>query len=89
MGVLFYDFDGNAFGYEEIHNVLAEVGVSDCETLFVHSDVVFGRPGEAFNKKNYLTTLWEILESFNVKHIIVPTFTYSFCNNENYLWIRI
>ena len=84
MKELFIDQDGQAYGIKEIRNVLLEIGADDCDILFVHSDVMFGKPGRDFKRKQYLATIDDILLSLGVKHIIVPAFTYSFCNHEDY-----
>lgn len=81
---LFIDEEGKAYGEEDIRNALLAVGAAECEGLFIHSDVMFGRPGRNFKRKEYLKILYEILNSIGVKNIIVPTFTYSFCNGEEY-----
>lgn len=84
MNGLFFDSDNRLYSAENIKEALLNVGASDCETLFIHSDVMFGRPAEGFKRKEYLGTLYEIVAGLNIKNIIVPTFTYSFCNNEDY-----
>lgn len=84
MDKLFYDENDKVYTAEDIRNILLRIGAADCETLFIHSDVMFGRPAEGFKRKDYLSTLYEILLSLKVKSIIVPTFTYSFPNGEKY-----
>ena len=84
MNGLFYDSDNRLFSAEEIKKALLNVGASDCETLFIHSDVMFGRPAEGFKRREYLGTLYDLVSGLGIKNIIVPTFTYSFCNNEDY-----
>ena len=83
MEKLFYDADNRLYTAEDIRRTLMEIGAADCEALFIHSDVMFGRPAEGFRKKEYLNTLYEILNTLNV-NLIIPTFTYSFPNNEEY-----
>ena len=84
MSVLFVDVEGKAYDEEKIRQVLMAIGAADCETLFIHSDVLFGMPGEGFRRKEYLRILYEIVASLGVSNIVVPTFTYSFCNNEDF-----
>lgn len=84
MDTLFLDADGRHYSAEDIKLTLLDTGAADCETLFIHADVMFGRPPAGFRKKAYLSTLYDIVESLGVKHLIVPTFTYSFCNGEDY-----
>lgn len=81
---LFYDSNNRLFTNEDIKHALLSVGAKDCEALFIHSDVMFGKPVEGFKRREYLNTLYEIIGSLGVKNLIIPTFTYSFCNSEDY-----
>ena len=84
MEKIFYDEDNKLYTSQEIKQILVNIGASDCETLFIHSDVMFGRPAEGFKKKEYLQTLYDIIADIGVRNVVVPTFTYSFPNNEDY-----
>lgn len=84
MDALFIDENDKVYYPEDIYQSLKRVGADDCESLFIHSDIMFGSPVDGFSKKAYISILVEILESLGVKNIIVPTFTYSFCNGEDY-----
>lgn len=84
MTSLFFGKDGKAYGAEEVRKALLQIGADDCETLFIHSDVIFGTAPHDFDRKEYLGTLYEVIESLGVGNVIVPTFTYSFCNHEEY-----
>ncbi len=84
MEQLFYDADHRLYTAEDIRNALIQIGASDCTTLFVHSDVMFGTPAEGFRKRAYLDTLYEIIRSLGVRNLVIPAFTYSFCNGEAY-----
>lgn len=84
MEKLFYDSDNTLYTVYDIKKTLKDVGADECETLFIHSDIMFGKPAEGFRKKEYISGLFSVLCELKVKNIIVPTFTYSFCNNEIY-----
>lgn len=84
MSELFVDESGKCYGEEDVRDALLSVGAHDCEALFIHSDIMFGRPGRDFKRKTYLNMLYEVLSSIGVKHLIVPVFTYSFCNREDF-----
>lgn len=84
MGYLFEDQCGKQYGMEDVYQTLKEVGAEDCETLFLHSDVMFGKVGKGFSRTEYLQSLYDILKEIHVKYLIVPTFTYSFCNKEDF-----
>ena len=84
MEKLFYDADNRLWDVVDIERTLYETGAADCEALFIHSDVMFGRPAEGFRKRDYLSTLWAVISGLGMKSLIVPTFTYSFPNGEDY-----
>lgn len=84
MDTLFIDKNGRGYHAEDVHVALREIGAGDCETLFIHSELMFGRAPEDFNRKEYLSILYETIKEVGAKNIIVPTFTYSFCNQEEY-----
>ena len=84
MDTLFIDKNGKHYMAEDIYRALKEIGADDCESLFIHSDIMFGSTLAGFKRKEYLNTLYEVLNDLKVKNIIVPTFTYSFCNGETY-----
>lgn len=83
MGVLFFDRNDKEYDAETVLKALREIGAHDCDALFIHSDIMFGRMPAGFRRNDYLASLTEILESLGPK-LIVPTFTYSFCNGEDY-----
>ncbi len=84
MNTLFIDADNKCNSADDIRGKLLEIGAADCKTLFIHSDVMFGRPPLGFRKADYLGNLYEVLASLDVENLIFPTFTYSFCNGETY-----
>ena len=84
MNNLFYDAENKLYTIDDIKKSLVETGAAECETLFIHSDIMFGRPAEGFKRKEYIQSLYEVIEGLGVRYLIVPTFTYSFCNNESY-----
>lgn len=84
MHVLFHDAGGNAISSEDIFNALKLVGADDCETLFIHSDIMFGTLKTGIRRKELLNAIHEQVACLGVKNIIIPTFTYSFPNNEVY-----
>lgn len=84
MTELFFDTKGTAFSVDDLHESLLQVGAADCETLFIHSDIMFGTPAKGFRRTELLETLYQAIVSLNVPNVIIPAFTYSFCNHEDY-----
>ncbi|MBR1579803.1 MAG: AAC(3) family N-acetyltransferase [Selenomonadaceae bacterium] len=79
---LFTDVDGHEFSADDIYQALLSIGADDCQTLFLHSDIMFGTPAKGFRRREYLAALCNAIDRLGVKYLITPTFTYSFCNNE-------
>lgn len=84
MDVLFIDQSGRSYNAEDVYSALKEVGANECEALFIHSDIMFGKTAPGFNRKEYLNILYDIFCDLKIKYLIAPTFTYSFCNHEDY-----
>lgn len=74
----------HAYDGDSVLATLKNVGANECENLFIHSDIMFGPVPKDFKRKEYLRILFEVLNDLKVKNIIVPTFSYSFCNHEVY-----
>lgn len=81
---MFYDSDNNLYTAEDLARTLNDVGASDCQTLFIHSDIMFGALAKSVKPKELCSIFFDVLQKLNVQNIIVPTFTYSFCNHEDY-----
>lgn len=84
MNTLFTDQTGKEYTAEDVCQVLREIGADDCETLFIHSDILFGTMQKGMKRKEYLQAIYDAVEQLHVRNLIVPAFTYSFCNHEDY-----
>lgn len=84
MSCLFIDSQCNEYDSEDIYNALRTIGAHDCDTLFMHSDIMFGKLASGLKRNDVLSELYSVLGELGVKNLIVPTFTYSFCNHEVY-----
>lgn len=76
---LFKSSNGIVTDYD-IADALFSVEASECDVLYIHTDMTFGLPIQ--KRKKTLETLYSIIESLNVKTVVFPTFTFSFCNKE-------
>ena len=84
MDALFFDTNEKQYTLSDLRNSLHFVGAADCETLFIHSDIMFGTPAKGFRRNEFLELLYQTLLELDVRNIVIPTFTYSFCNHEDY-----
>ncbi len=82
--VLFESRDGTSVKNTEILECLDEVKAFDAKFLFIHSELSFGVPNPALQKKELLAALLDTVKEMRVPTLCVPTFTFSFCNGEDY-----
>ncbi|WP_088187752.1 AAC(3) family N-acetyltransferase [Desulfosporosinus sp. FKA] len=81
---LFQAKDGHWISNEYLLKKLIEVEAHKSEILFIHSDMSFGMPNLALKKSDMLHLVLETVMGLGVKTICFPTFTFSFCNGQNY-----
>lgn len=68
---------------KDLSYALREAGISKNDTILVHSDLTaFGKLA-LFDRERFMQTFVDILEA-STGTLIMPTFTYSFCNGEVY-----
>ncbi|MBQ8982354.1 MAG: AAC(3) family N-acetyltransferase [Lachnospiraceae bacterium] len=70
--------------YNDIVSALYRLGADQCDVLFVHSDISFGQLDPSVKRKELKELLLDALMEMNVKTLMFPTFTFSFCNKEDY-----
>lgn len=63
---------------------LEAVDAADCRLLFVHSEMSFGKPNPDLGKSALLQGVLDTLLELKVPTLVVPTFTFSFCNGTSY-----
>ena len=84
MRELFIGQDSRVWTDDDMREALMAVEADRCETLFIHSDILFGKAAGAFRRTELLASLYGMLCDLPVKNLIFPTFTFSFCNGESY-----
>lgn len=79
-----YEYEGKSIFYSDFVSSLEEVGIEKADTVLVHSDIsVFGKlclPDRDLLCKALVDSIKETVGDQGT--IIMPTFSYSFCNNE-------
>lgn len=68
----------------DILKSLEEVKAHDSQVLYIHTELNFGYPNLQILKKDLLIALLEVIDELKVPTIIMPTYTFSFCNKEDY-----
>jgi aminoglycoside 3-N-acetyltransferase len=82
--VLFQSRDGTQVTNTGVLQCLEQVRAFDAKFLFIHSELRFGTPNPALTKRELLGALVEAIRQLNVPTLCVPTFTFSFCNGEDF-----
>lgn len=81
-----YQTENGKLYYSDFVNALKESGIEKGDTIFVHSDIsIFGKLSTSdrnFLLQNLVNALEESVGEGGT--VILPTFTYSFCNKEMY-----
>jgi len=81
---LFRDTDGSWITTSHLLALLEKVKAAEARILYIHSAITFGAPDPALSRKELLAHLYEVVSALGVPTICVPTFTFSFCNGQDY-----
>lgn len=81
---LFYTRDKQPVTASDITKVLEQLKIGDAKYLYVHTGMNFGLPNPKLGRKALLEELFKLFTQFNIENILFPTFTFSFCNGDNY-----
>ncbi len=63
---------------------LHAVGAAGHDILYVHTDISFGQPDPALGREGLLAALLETLLDLGSGTLLMPAFTFSFCNGEDF-----
>ena len=69
---------------KDFYDALIKIGAHDCKYLFIPSSLSFGMPNPELSKKELLGHIINAIMALNVENILMPTFTFSFCNREDF-----
>jgi aminoglycoside 3-N-acetyltransferase len=85
---LFKQADGRWVTVADLEAALRSVGADDCSVLYMHTGLSFGLPNPELSRAELLETIYQAVRSLGVPTLCVPTFTFSFCNGEDYDVVR-
>jgi aminoglycoside 3-N-acetyltransferase len=69
-------------GSNDLLALLQQLKADECDVLYIHSGMHFGLPNIKLGRTALLEALADILYKLNVPTIIMPSYTFSFCNAE-------
>lgn len=81
--VLFESSEGNVTT-SAFTEALLSTSAHEADVLYVHSGLNFGQPPKGLSRSSLLSIITETILGLGVKTLCMPTFTFSFCNGENY-----
>jgi aminoglycoside 3-N-acetyltransferase len=81
---LFQSHDGTWITNTQLLAALEAVGAHRCRILYMHTELGFGAANPVLSRADLLGLLFETISELGVPTLCVPTFTFSFCNGENY-----
>jgi aminoglycoside 3-N-acetyltransferase len=81
---LFQLKDGSWVTTSRLLSLLEKVKAQDASVLYMHTGLTFGSPNPQLGRQELLGHLYEVVASLGVPTLLVPTFTFSFCNGESY-----
>ncbi|MDD5309574.1 MAG: AAC(3) family N-acetyltransferase [Deltaproteobacteria bacterium] len=84
MTKLFKTRDGKWVTDLDVAAALHAVGAAEAKVLYMHTELSFGTPNPGLGRSELLAHLFEIVMGLKVPTLCVPTFTFSFCNGEDY-----
>ena len=82
--VLFRTRDNRPVTDRTIASALETVKAHDAKVLYMHTELSFGMPVPGLSRGELLGCLLAVIRETGVPTLCVPTFTFSFCNGEDY-----
>lgn len=81
---LFQSGDGSWITSATLLTIFEKIKAPEASVLYIHSGLNFGTPNPNIGRKELLGHLYDLIASLGVPTICFPTFTFSFCNGEDY-----
>lgn len=81
---LFKSSNGKWLTNIDLLETLLKLEANKCDILYIHSSLSFGLPNLNLKHKLLLSYIYKIILELNVPTILMPTFTFSYCNGNIY-----
>jgi len=82
MNPFLFKHGSQEIGPNDLLNILQRFETDQCDVLYVHTGVQFGLPNLKLGRRALLDSMADVLYKLNVPTMIMPTYTFSFCNSE-------
>jgi aminoglycoside 3-N-acetyltransferase len=81
--ILFHN-NKDVFTNLDLLNSLRLIKADECDVLYIHTALNFGTPNTNIKKNDLLQLIVDTILELKVSTIIFPTYTFSFCNGEDF-----
>ena len=81
--ILFHN-NKEVFTNLDLLNSLRLIKADECDVLYIHTSLNFGTPNTNIKKNDLLQLIVDTILELKVSTIIFPTYTFSFCNGEDF-----
>ena len=81
---LFKSPEGFWITSSQILSALEKVKAADAKVLYMHTSMTFGAPNIELGRQDLLAHLYDLIAALGVPTLLIPTYTFSFCNGEDY-----
>ena len=81
---LFTDKNGKQLRKSDFDRILKNIVGDNTSILYVHTGLNFGKPNMEISRNYIIESLFDSIMSLGSENLVLPTFTFSFCNGENF-----
>jgi aminoglycoside 3-N-acetyltransferase len=79
-----FKHDGGLISSSVLQRILRKLQADQCDVLYIHTGMQFGLPNLQLGRSGVLETMAEVLYGLNVPTLIMPSYTFSFCDGQIY-----
>lgn len=77
-----FKHDGRVISAFDLGDTLRRLGADQCDVLYIHTGMQFGLPNLQLGRSGILEAMAEVLYGLGVPTLVMPSYTFSFCNGE-------
>jgi aminoglycoside 3-N-acetyltransferase len=82
MNPYLFKHESSLISAKDMENALRRLNADQCDVLYIHTGMQFGMPNLQLGRSGVLEGLAAILYGLGVSTLLMPTYTFSFCNAE-------
>ena len=82
MNPILFKYSNGLIDADSFKDKLRRLEVDNCDVLYIHSGMQFGLPNLQLGRSGVLETIANVLYELDVPTLIMPSYTFSFCNDQ-------